>query len=583
MDRSSIALTLEHLRNFLEKESRCLLSAETRSALLLRAMGLLERAASLGDLLYVGIAGGTGVGKSTLINALARKEISSPSDRRPFTDRAVVYRHRHAEPGLETIRHLIRNPDAVHDSETIRQVVLIDLPDFDSQELANRGTVLEALPVLDCVVWVTSPEKYADASLYSLVRQTGMDQRNFTFVLNKADELVGVQDTNQHKDLKEVLGDFAFRLRHEAEIEQPRIFSVSALNEFQGKGGDPKLGSEFHRFRDFLMARRDAKEIASIKSINLREEIARLVSDLNQHIPVAELTHRVKAIQQKATELPELVTGPSTRPMTHQAELSRGVLRFLIHGDASVEPVRLAMRLLTLGKGLGASEDSTELAQLFHETTQQARDTRQSHAERLANHADTELMLTLSHAEALPPLQDPASLMSEAEKEAASVFLANLETRQRVQSGFRSHFMRAGQKAWLLIPILVLVIKLVGTDAFAAWWAHPSASGGLGLGIRMLTSLFGTEGLVGLVVLLICEVGVIWYLAARRLKRLHREADMLTRDAVAQVQTCWDKVLREIAENRTQAVRKIQEGLNELEALNSLALVASGGRNPDIR
>ena len=47
----------------------------------------------LDDVLVIGLVGGTGVGKSTLINALAGDAISTSSDRRPTTDRVIVYRH----------------------------------------------------------------------------------------------------------------------------------------------------------------------------------------------------------------------------------------------------------------------------------------------------------------------------------------------------------------------------------------------------------------------------------------------------------------------------------------------------------
>ena len=44
--------------------------------------------------LTVGLLGGTGVGKSTLLNAIAGRTISRSGDRRPTTDRIVCYRHR---------------------------------------------------------------------------------------------------------------------------------------------------------------------------------------------------------------------------------------------------------------------------------------------------------------------------------------------------------------------------------------------------------------------------------------------------------------------------------------------------------
>ena len=108
MNRSSLLNTLEGIVGFVESDGYLLLPEDARRALLEQARTLLHTALEPGENLYVGILGGTGVVKSTLINALAREKISDPSDKRPFTDRAVLYRHKDA--------HLRRSLD--HDSTT---------------------------------------------------------------------------------------------------------------------------------------------------------------------------------------------------------------------------------------------------------------------------------------------------------------------------------------------------------------------------------------------------------------------------------------------------------------------------------
>ncbi len=338
MNRSSIAHSLEQVGEFLEENAVFLLPAETRKNLEERAQALLEKARCPGELLYVGILGGTGVGKSTLINALARKEISTPSDRRPFTDQAVVYRHRTASPALDRFQNLLRSPDAIHDSETIRDLALLDLPDFDSQEQANRRTALQLLPALDSVVWVVSPEKYADAAFYRFVKQTSISQENFTFVFNKADEVLGENESQRHQVLKEVLGDLTFRLKHEAGIEQPRIFSVSALCEFGAKPCDGVLRADFRRLRDFLMGKKDAKEIASIKTVNLVEESDRLLKDLNREIQPQEKAHVIRSIREKAAEgLGQPLSG-DMGILEEERKLFQSLFLFLIHEDPSIGP-----------------------------------------------------------------------------------------------------------------------------------------------------------------------------------------------------------------------------------------------------
>ena len=296
------------------------------------------------------------MGKSTLINALAREKISDSSDRRPYTDKAVVYRYRDTARGLEKVSDLIRSPDAVHSAEEIRDLVLLDLPDFDSVEESNRHTVLRLLPELDSIVWVVSPEKYADAIFYRMVGNTGMHRDSFMFVFNKADELVGDGAPDRHGKLKEIQGDLTFRLRHEAGVEEPRVFSLSAANECRGTGYDTALAFEFQRFRDVLMVRRDAKEIASIKTVNLIEETRRLLSDLDAKIVPEEKARILKSIcEMQAADLPE----PYERGVEiyeHEKTLQTCIMRHLVSDDSSIAPVQWAMNFLLQRRPNGIKE-----------------------------------------------------------------------------------------------------------------------------------------------------------------------------------------------------------------------------------
>ncbi len=133
----------------------------------------------------------------------------------------------------------------------------------------------------------------------ALSSRPAISQENFTFVFNKADELLGENESQRHQVLKEVLGDLTFRLKHEAGIEQPRIFSVSALCEFGATACDGVLRADFRKLRDFLMGKKDAKEIASIKTVNLMAETARLLDDLNREIQPEEKARVIRSIREQ--------------------------------------------------------------------------------------------------------------------------------------------------------------------------------------------------------------------------------------------------------------------------------------------
>jgi len=117
----------------------------------------------------VALVGGTGVGKSSLLNALAGTEVSRASVRRPTTARPVGWVPQAAGDELgELLDWLGVAPDDVHETSSaeLGRVAILDLPDLDSTSADHRERVEAILPRIDAVVWVTDPEKYADAVLH---------------------------------------------------------------------------------------------------------------------------------------------------------------------------------------------------------------------------------------------------------------------------------------------------------------------------------------------------------------------------------------------------------------------------------
>ena len=156
-------------------------------------------------LLVVMLMGGTGVGKSTLLNALAGGPIAQASFTRPTTRDPVVYFHHSVkserlDPAVRVCR-LVQ-----HDRAGLEQKVIVDTPDLDSNDLTNRDKLIALLPVADIVLYVGSQEKYHDRLGWDLFKEQRR-RRAFAFVLNKWDRCVtgesGVQpDEDLLADLK---------------------------------------------------------------------------------------------------------------------------------------------------------------------------------------------------------------------------------------------------------------------------------------------------------------------------------------------------------------------------------------------
>ncbi|MFJ2057590.1 GTPase [Streptomyces sp. NPDC087908] len=182
----------------------------------------------------IAIAGATGSGKSTLFNALAGVPVSETGLRRPTTSAPIALSWSEGAAGLldrlAVPGRLRRRPLAGGAADTALQgLVLIDLPDHDSAVTAHRDQVDRVLGLVDAVIWVVDPEKYADAALHERYLRPLAGHAEVTFVvLNQIDRLGTDAADLVLDDLRRLLDEDGVALGEHGE-PGATVLAVSAL------------------------------------------------------------------------------------------------------------------------------------------------------------------------------------------------------------------------------------------------------------------------------------------------------------------------------------------------------------------
>lgn len=145
---------------------------------------LLPRLADPEAPLTVVVFGPTGAGKSTLVNSLAGKELSSSGPLRPTTRQPVVWAHQHG--GDDGWMAALPSPVVVRDDHPLlHRLRLVDTPDLDSRLAEHRRLAEECLQVADAAVLVTSQARYADAIPWEVAGELARRRVPLLMVLNR--------------------------------------------------------------------------------------------------------------------------------------------------------------------------------------------------------------------------------------------------------------------------------------------------------------------------------------------------------------------------------------------------------------
>ena len=147
---------------------------------------LLPRLRQVAAPVIVVVGGSTGAGKSTIVNSVVAKEVTTAGVLRPTTREPILVVHPKDADLLEG--HPVADIARVTPQEVVpRGMALLDAPDLDSVHAANRGLADELVELADLWVFVTTGSRYGDAVPWARLHEARERGVSLAVILNRVD------------------------------------------------------------------------------------------------------------------------------------------------------------------------------------------------------------------------------------------------------------------------------------------------------------------------------------------------------------------------------------------------------------
>ncbi|MDO5494848.1 MAG: 50S ribosome-binding GTPase [bacterium] len=206
--------TISRLRGVLREAQGVIPAGELRFAEQ-QVEEALTRRGLAGGHTVVALVGGTGSGKSSMFNALTGGEHADVGVLRPTTRRPTACTWGEAPRGLLDHLGIAESERITRDTllahareEHLEGLVLLDLPDQDSIAEGHAGVVDRLVPLVDLLVWMVDPQKYADHVLHErYLGPLAARADSMIVVVNHADSLTEDGLGRVLADVHRILGE----------------------------------------------------------------------------------------------------------------------------------------------------------------------------------------------------------------------------------------------------------------------------------------------------------------------------------------------------------------------------------------